>query len=396
MSWNKKWTEEKLFKLVEKYKGRLLKDFISEQQGAYVYATKNGLLKKVTKHMKRLGFGRDGYWTKDKLMEIAEKYKGKRVKDFATEQKGAYLFACKNGLLREATKDMKRVQLPRGFWVQSKDRCMKEAAKYEGRTEFCRKSGAAYNACLKNGWLEEACSHMKRNEHGYFYCVYIVLNRRKNLVYAGVTKDLFERRVKGHKRESNHTRSRIISRLKDTEFIKLTGYVYTDEEVGNIEKSTAEKYKAKGFKILNDSRNFGTIGCGKKKYSDEDILNEAKKYSTSSDFYRKSKKMHSAACQRGILHKACAHMQSPPARMNFWTKEECIKVAKRVSNLKELREEYAGALIQATRSGWKKEMYEIILDMRFKKNRKLVKSIKGIPKWAKKKNLIREKKLGIK
>ena len=82
--------------------------------------------------------------------------------------------------------------------------------------------------------------------------------------------------------------------------------------------------------------------------------------------------------------------------MNFWTKEECIKVAKRVSNLKELREEYAGALKQATRSGWRKEMYEIILDMRFKKNRKLVKSIKGIPKWAKKKNLIREKKLGIK
>jgi len=50
------------------------------------------------------------------------------------------------------------------------DKCKKEALKYNNRGEFSVKSANSYNAAVRNGWLDEICSHMiiKRRPNGYW------------------------------------------------------------------------------------------------------------------------------------------------------------------------------------------------------------------------------------
>lgn len=43
----------------------------------------------------------------------------------------------------------------------TKKNCQIEASKYSSRGEFKLKSPLAYNACRRNGWLDELCNHMK-------------------------------------------------------------------------------------------------------------------------------------------------------------------------------------------------------------------------------------------
>jgi len=43
-----------------------------------------------------------------------------------------------------------------------KENCILEALKYTTRSEFCTNANGAYTSALKNGWLDEICSHMKK------------------------------------------------------------------------------------------------------------------------------------------------------------------------------------------------------------------------------------------
>ena len=47
---------------------------------------------------------------------------------------------------------------------------------------FMRKSASAYNACLKNKWVDDFCKHMGSPADGYNHCIYVILNKRKNLL----------------------------------------------------------------------------------------------------------------------------------------------------------------------------------------------------------------------
>lgn len=52
----------------------------------------------------------------------------------------------------------------------NKEKCKKEAMKYKTITLYQKLSKSSYNAALKNGWIDEVCSHMKRRKckNGYW------------------------------------------------------------------------------------------------------------------------------------------------------------------------------------------------------------------------------------
>lgn len=52
----------------------------------------------------------------------------------------------------------------------TKEECLAEAAKHSTRTEFANSSQRCYRACIRRGWMDEACAHMKRKkrEDGYW------------------------------------------------------------------------------------------------------------------------------------------------------------------------------------------------------------------------------------
>lgn len=54
--------------------------------------------------------------------------------------------------------DYKNRKSPK-YW-NDKERCHKEALKYNYRSDFHLKSTSAYLSSVRNNWLDEVCSHM--------------------------------------------------------------------------------------------------------------------------------------------------------------------------------------------------------------------------------------------
>ena len=291
-------------------------------------------------------------WTEEKLYSEAKKYKF-RV-DFQRGSKGAYLSAFRKGILQEVCAHMERQLVEKGHW--NLENCLTEALKYDARGKFMRGSASAYNVALREGWLDQICSHMIKGADGYHYMAYAIINRRLEKAYVGITKQQFNQRMKLHKKGGS-TRAEEIAKLDDTEFLPLTEYVLLSTEVKDAEKKWAEHFSSKGFKVLNNEKQFGSIGASKRIYTDEVIAIEAKKYASRGEFKSQSPRHYDAACSQKILNKVCAHMRSIKPK-NYWTKSRCIEAALKCSDRSEFTTNQTSAYEAAQDNGWLEEIWE--------------------------------------
>lgn len=152
-----KWDREACEKEARKYrtKAEFKRGCISAYQNAvkYDWIDTYDWFEEVTKPM--------GYWTYDRVAEVAKKYNSK--KEFRENAKAAYSAAYKKGWLYDFF-PMERK--PTGYWT--KERVLEEAKKYETRNEFYKKSCGAYGAARKNNWLDELCFKEVRKPAGYW------------------------------------------------------------------------------------------------------------------------------------------------------------------------------------------------------------------------------------
>jgi len=107
-----------------------------------------------------------GYWTKERSYDEAKRYKSRT--EFQKKAGRAYDAALRNKWLDEICSHMEEIKKPNGFWT--KERCSKEAKRYKSRTEFSIKSRVGYNVAWKNKWLDEICGHMEeiQKPHGFW------------------------------------------------------------------------------------------------------------------------------------------------------------------------------------------------------------------------------------
>ena len=89
-------------------------------------------------------------WTYDKCYEAAKKCCTK--KEFETKDKRAYNAALKNKWLDDYTWFVE-VKKPNGYWTY--ETCCKEAKKYSTKSEFRKMASRAYSLSLQNGWINE-------------------------------------------------------------------------------------------------------------------------------------------------------------------------------------------------------------------------------------------------
>ena len=289
-------------------------------------------------------------WSLEDLKAAAAGYKTRG--EFQKGAKGAYLSALRRGLLDEVCAHMEQRQKPKGYWTL--ERCKEEALKYESRVAFMRGSGSAYNVVLRNKWLEEVCAHMEKGADGYHYMVYGVINKRLNKAYVGITKQHFNRRISMHKKGGS-TRAAEIAQLDDTEFIELTNYSLLSNELKEAETSWAKEMQDRGYEVLNKSANFGKVGAGERKHTNESIAAEAQKYKTRAEFKKGSPKEYDAAVSQRILDEVCSHMRGIKPK-NYWTKERCIEYAKTCENWDEFSSSKNGAYRAARNNGWTEEV----------------------------------------
>lgn len=143
-----RWTDEAVMIEAAKYKNRA--EFRRNNQGAYGYALKNGLLDFAFPYIR----GGSRFWHLFELMAVSMKYSEKRV--FIKSERQAYNFANKNKLVDIACAHMSKSNVD---W--DKESVMRECAKYPSRGLFQTALPGAYKHADKHGYLNEACAHMK-------------------------------------------------------------------------------------------------------------------------------------------------------------------------------------------------------------------------------------------
>lgn len=57
-----------------------------------------------------------------------------------------------------------------GFWT--KERCAAAVLKFKSRAEIIKYESGCYDAMLRNGWIEELCSHIPSKRHSRNFWTY--------------------------------------------------------------------------------------------------------------------------------------------------------------------------------------------------------------------------------
>lgn len=148
------WTRERCAEEALKYASK--EEFRKGAGGAYQASSRRGWLEKICKHMESVRFPR-GHWNKIENCRQAALDCTTRS-GFKSTYRGAYRSAEKNEWLDDICSHMEEIRKPNNYWT--KQRCAKEALKYQSRTEFNRGSNGAYAAAAKQGWIHEICQHM--------------------------------------------------------------------------------------------------------------------------------------------------------------------------------------------------------------------------------------------
>ena len=144
---SRKWTADKLKEEALKYEYKV--DFIKKAKGAYRSAKILGIYEEITAHMS-CGYEKvkreNTFYTPEIVREEASKFNSPT--DFHQNARTFYLAAQRLGILADVTKHMDRAAKPNGYWTL--DRLMKEASKYKTRKEFAKSNYAAFCATYRH------------------------------------------------------------------------------------------------------------------------------------------------------------------------------------------------------------------------------------------------------
>ena len=339
-----KWTKENVLKDALKYKYK--KDWRLHSGSAIVAASDRGWYEEATKHMELVGnqHHRCVYSIavkNEKIIYIGLTYKfKKRIKDHLESErflkiKKEYGHECLE--IKQLTEyiDIKKAQKleikliktmkDRGYKILnirkgggtggaevkwSVDKIIEEAKKYSSRRVWQKRSGGSHAASLRiPGVYERATKHMK------------ILRKRK-----WSDKELIE--------DANKYKSLKEWRLKSPRAYRAA-YQH-DDTLSFYYKVTEHMYRV--IKPIWKNKS--------------DVINDAKKYKTRSEWFKYSPGASQRAKKEGYYEEAVKHMKRSH---NIWTDQEIIDDAKKYKNKKEWRKNNNKAYDAAARRGVFKE-----------------------------------------
>lgn len=192
------------------------------------------------------------FWTKDECIKEALKYNTKS--DFRKFSQSAYSSSIRNKWIDDVCSHMPIVKRENGYWT--KERCALETLKYKTKKEFKSNSNKCYQTVKKNKWYD-LFSHMEITGDMYSRVIY-VYEFSDNCVYVGLTYDV-NFRNKEHMRKKN---SQVNKHIKVSGLIPnlkiITDYLYVTE-AQIMENKILEEYKDNNWYILNVAKT-GSVG----------------------------------------------------------------------------------------------------------------------------------------
>jgi len=254
---------------------------------------------------------------------------------------------------------MKKNKKPYGYWSNeeywSKEKCHEESLKFENRKDFHLKRRATFDISMKNGWLDDICSHMKPINNK-FRCIY-AYEFDDNYVYVGLTGDIKDRNNRHFYNKNSsvykhHDKTKIKPKLK-----QLTDYI--DVQDAKIKESEyLEKYKKDGWNILNQTKT-GSIGSNIVKWTKIECEKVAKKCKNKTEFYKKYSGAAGTALKMGWLDEVCSHMEEIYVKRGQWNNyENCLEEAKKQKTKTNFRINSSGAFKSCVKNEWKEKIWE--------------------------------------
>ena len=347
------WNYDKCKEEALKYKK--LSEFQEFSRGAYSASKIKGWINEICIHMNIKEVKSYGYWNFfENCKHEALKYTSKR--DFQKGSNRPYFIALKNGWLDEICSHMLKIRKPKGYW--NYESCKLEALKYNSKTDFENNSPRAYNLTRMNNWINDLCSHMipqgslqKRHIYAYEF--------EDNHVYVGLTCNIKERDWQ-HKNENNSQVYRHIEKTGlEPQFKQITKELIDIEYIGTLETETVEKYRTEGWFILNVAKP-GSLGGGNLKWTYEKCKEEALKYDNKTEFQNMSGSAYNSVRKNGWFDDVCNHMKIKQAKAGYWNNYElCKNESYKYKNRSSFEHGNFSAYKYSKENGWLNEFYPI-------------------------------------
>lgn len=339
------WTKEQCYKEAKKYK--YLVEFRHESASAYTIARRENWLDSYTWLIKK-----KKNWKYSECYELAKKYS--RRSEYKNGCPSAYVASLENEWIDDYTWFQEK---PRNkYWTQ--ERCYEEAQKYKTKKEFASNS-SAYSIACRNGWISD---YTWLNDSRIdiikdrIDCVYSYYFKETHTIYIGRTinrKDRDYQHIFQNDRDS-------VARYAQEIGCSVPPMIVLEDSLTLKEGQAQEEfwlsyYKDQGFNILNKGAvgvgrsSLGSIGLGK--WTKNKCFEEAKKYSTKTEFKEGNGSAYSAARKKGWLNEYTWLDDS----YHIYTEEECWQIAKTCVYKKELITKHPGIYGAAKRRGWLKD-----------------------------------------
>jgi hypothetical protein len=249
------------------------------------------------------------YYDKNICKEVSLLCKNRR--EFYIKYPAAYDAAVKNNWIDQFLPLSKK---PANYWTY--ETCKSEALKYKTKKEFKEKCESAYKVILKNKWENELFSHLETIGNLKLRLIY-AQEFPDFSVYIGLTGNI-KNRSKNHVTIKKETVFKYMEQTNQKPYLKiLTDYLPLDESILK-EKEWVENYKKNNWKILNISKT-GGIGKILTKWTIDTIKNESIKYKTKSEFKKNSYNAYCSMYKLKCQNEVCCHMNKPYKSVSQFT-----------------------------------------------------------------------------
>lgn len=349
------WTKEKVMEIARLCSTK--KEFRSKET-AYYYARKFKMLDELTwlkKGIKGL------MWTDERIIAEAQKYNS--LTDFTKANPSAYNRARKTRLLKKLAW-LQKQNVPVGYWTD--DKIIEISHRFTFKHEFEVSFPYAYKEAGKRGllkkmsWLQNR--QMKELSDLPIYLIYAYEDDELKVAYIGLTRRTLRRRDYEHRRPKLGRKDCLLS-FYDSIRKKIPTPIILEDGLYPIEAQIKEEYYSgiyteKGYKLLNNPK---LTGIGKsslgyyKDWTPDKVMEEAKKYKTKSEFKFGSPSAYKAAISYQFLNKM--PWMNHKKRPEKWSKQIVLEIAKQYDNLWLFRREQTGAYNKAKSTGWLPDMY---------------------------------------
>lgn len=305
-----KWTFEKLQEEANKCKDR--KELRKNSYGAYIESSKKNLLDELFKNHYNSGFSekrvKNGYWTKEKLQEEANKYLTRT--EFWNKNEPAAKAAQKKKLTDKLFKNhpnqgFSQKKKKNGYWTNEK--LQEEANKYQTRQQFRENNFTAYQlSCdkklidkfFKNKINEGYSDKCKWQDNKYVIYVYELIEFNK--AYIGLTNNI-------NRRDKEHlfSEKELLSSFCKEKNISYPNYLILDENLKSNEAKEKESYwinyyKSNNWELFNSAKP-GSLGGMSLRWTKKTLQIEVSKYKTRSEFNKNNASAYNAALKKNLI-----------------------------------------------------------------------------------------------